>query len=110
MRRTVSRRMVRLGFLLPLAALAWPASAAVTLKEHRTSESKNGTQQETVEVVSDGDRAKLTFIESNNPMMTAGSYVLANPDTTYLVFPDRKSYMRIDMAELAAMKQTSAQM
>ncbi|HET6473428.1 MAG TPA: hypothetical protein VFG38_16410 [Pseudomonadales bacterium] len=102
--------MVRLGFLLPLAALAWPVSAAVTLKEHRTSESKSGTRQETVEVVSDGDRAKLTFIESSNPMMTAGSYVLATPDTTYFVFPDRKSYMRIDTAEIAAMKQTSAQM
>ena len=96
--------------VVPLVALAWPAAAAVTLKEHRVTEGKNGRQQETVEIVSDGDRAKVTFLESNNPMMTSGSYVLANPDTTYLVFPDRKSYMRIDMAEMAAMQQTSAQM
>jgi hypothetical protein len=93
-----------------LAALAWPVAAAVTLKEHRVTEIKGGKQQETVEIVSDGDRAKLTFLESNNPMMTTGSYILASPDSMFLVFPDRKSYMRMDMAEMAAMHQTTTQM
>ena len=106
MRRTIHRLLV----LVTLAALAWPAAGGVTLKEHRTTESRNGNQTQTLEIVADGDRAKLTFVESNNPMMTAGSYILATPDSTFLVYPDRKSYMRIDMAEMAAMRQTSSQM
>ena len=106
MRRTVHR----LCALLPLAALAWPATAAVTMKEHRVTEGKGGAQQETVEIVSDGDRAKLTFVESNNPMMSSGSYILTGPESTFLVFPDRKAYMRIDMAEIAAIGQTASQM
>jgi len=92
-----------------LASLALAAQAGVTMKVRSTTEAGNNAHHEVTEVISDGDKARVNFIESDNPMMGPGSYVLRTAETTYLVNPERKSYMRIDKAEIDAMGQQASQ-
>ncbi len=57
----------------------------------------------------DGVKAKVEFLESGNPMMPAGSYMLTTDGgkTVFLVNPSERSYSRFD---LDALLQTANQM
>lgn len=53
----------------------------------------------TIKALVDGDRAKIELLNSSNPMMPAGTYMLASDGgrTIYLVNPQQKSYTKWDM-------------
>jgi hypothetical protein len=88
---------------LVLVVLALPAGAATIVKERNTTEGSNGNTQMVAEITVDADKMKMAFLESNNPMLTAGSYMLKQGGTIFLVYPDKKTYMRMETAEFDSM-------
>jgi hypothetical protein len=52
----------------------------------------------------EGDNAKVTFAESDNPLMAEGAYLLTNDGarTLYLVDPEEKTYMVWDISQMLA--------
>jgi hypothetical protein len=83
-----------------------PALAGVYYKAESVIEPDNGqSQRMDVEAWVDGEKAKIVFTESNNPMTPEGSYLLTTDggQVLYLVNPEEKTYTEWD---LAAMMQT----
>lgn len=83
-----------------------PAFAGVYYKAESVIEPDNGqSQRMDVEAWVDGEKAKIVFTESNNPMTPEGSYLLTTDggQVLYLVNPEEKTYTEWD---LAAMMQT----
>lgn len=71
----------------------------------------NDAQNMTVKASVEGDKARIEFTESKNPMMGKGSYVLTQDagKTMYMVSPEDKSYSKWDIEAMmgaagAAMK------
>jgi hypothetical protein len=95
------------------AAVAGSANAGLILKQVTTNEGGHSADGDSgrmvTEVVMEGGKVKMTILEGGNPMMGPGSYVLKTNDAMLLVNPDRKSYMRMDMAELGAIATQGAQ-
>lgn len=92
-------------FLVALAVVgaALPVNAALIMKQVESSEGGNEPGRQVTETIIDGDNVKMTFLESNNPMMGPGSYMLKNQTSMFLVNPQTQSYMRMDKAEMGAM-------
>jgi hypothetical protein len=88
---------------LAMFALALPAGAATIVKERNTTEGSDGDTRMVTEITIDADKMKMAFLESDNPMLTTGSYMLKQGGTMFLVYPDKKTYMRMETAEFDTM-------
>lgn len=89
--------------LLVASCLAWPAMAGVYYKAETLTEPDRGQSQRIeVEAWVDGERAKIVFSESNNPLTPEGSYLLTSDGgkTLLLVDPKEKTYSRWDLDAL----------
>jgi hypothetical protein len=88
--------------ILALAA-ATPASAGVYYEATTTSDSSQG-QDSTTRVTTwvEGASARVEFSESDNPLMTTGSYLLTTDGgkTLHLVDPKEKTYMEWDLGSM----------
>jgi hypothetical protein len=91
---------IQSSLLVLLAALvAVSAEAGVMLREVTVTESNDeeNSGRSVTRMLAEGKAMKTVFEESQNPMMPAGSYMLApGGDMVYLVDPARKTIMRMD--------------
>lgn len=97
--------------LLGLATLvATAASAGLVFKQVARTEGGQGGFNQTTRVSLDTGGAKVEFLDSNNPLMPAGSYMLIRPDddAMILVDPAKKTYASFDVGAL--MQSMSAMM
>jgi hypothetical protein len=93
-----AQSLLVLGALL---ATSSPASAGMIFKE--VSGSTGATNLRTVtETMVEGGRARITTIEGpGNPMLRAGSYMLAPGDEVmYMVDPAQRTYTRFDLEKM----------
>jgi len=90
-------------FLASLALVALstaPALAGIHYQADTTTTPENGKAQATrVEGWDDGPKAKVVFTESDQPLMSQGSYLLTQDGgkTLYLVDPDEETYTEWDL-------------
>ena len=91
--------------LLAAAVLAAPARAGVHYRAHTTIDGERGAGQ-TMEVEAwvDGPNAKVLFADSDNPILSSGTYLLSNDggNTLYLVNPEEKTYSPFDLGTMMA--------
>jgi hypothetical protein len=85
-------------------ALAAPAAAGIHFQSTTRTEAQQGGQKVTAEGWVEGDSAKIAFVESDNPMLVEGAYLLTTDSgrTVYLVNPEDKTYSPFDPAQLLA--------
>lgn len=89
--------------VLGAVTLAMPAHAGLHYTAVTKTEGAQGRGQDLqVEAWVEGANAKITFTESNNPMMSKGSYLLTEDGgkTIYLVNPEEKTYAAFDIGAL----------
>jgi hypothetical protein len=87
-------------FALGLAVAAAPCFAGIHYKSvTHTQDARNQTMNMAVEGWVSGDKAKVEFKESGNPVMKQGSYLITRDGgkTLYLVNPEDKTYAEWDM-------------
>ena len=87
------------------AALAAPAQAGIHYRATTETDGAQGQGQSMeVEAWVDGDNAKVTFAESDNPLLGAGTYLLTSDggQTLYLVNPEEKTYSPFDLGSVFA--------
>lgn len=92
--------------MLAVAVLAAPASSGVYYEARTTGEGKGSElQAATVKAWVSGDKAKIFFETTGNPMMKPGDYLLAfgGGQTLYLVSPKDKTYTKWDMDAMMQM-------
>ena len=94
--------MKRFWIALGLAAsLAAPALAGIEYRARTWQEGqqKNKQMESSVKASVDGDKARIEFEDSGNPMMPAGSYLLTTDAgrTLFLVKPSDKTYGEFDL-------------
>jgi len=100
--------MMRKG-LIAVAVMAsvvgGQAWAGISYQARTTSEGTKGAdmQSNLVRAWVDGDKAKIEFVESNNPMMGKGTYLVTSDGskTLYLVDPKEKTYSKFDLDGIA---------
>lgn len=96
-------RSFRHRFLASLALVALsaaPALAGIHYRADTTTTPENGKAQVTrVEGWVEGPKAKVVFTESDQPMMSQGSYLLTQDggQTLFLVDPEEETYMEWDL-------------
>lgn len=98
----ISRGLIRLAalFTILVAGIAPPASAGIYYKAVTTIDNPQGKdQQMVVEGRVEGEKARVEFQDSDNPMMGKGSWLLTTDGgkTIYLVNPKDKTYAKWDM-------------
>lgn len=80
------------------AGQAW---AGITYQARTTAEGTKGAdmQSNLVRAWVDGNSAKVEFVESNNPMMGKGTYLVTSDGskTLFLVNPKEKTYSKFDL-------------
>jgi hypothetical protein len=78
-----------------------PASAGLVFKQTMKTEGESGMSQ-TARVWFDTGGVKMEFLDSDNPMMPAGSYLLMQPDSDVLILvnPEKKTFAEFDLAAL----------
>jgi uncharacterized protein DUF4412 len=99
------------AFVAALAALAIlagavPARAGLRYQAVTTSEGRAGRGNEMkVEGWVSGDKARVEFKESGNPMAKSGTYILTKDGgkTLYLVNPEEKTYAQWDLNAMLGM-------
>lgn len=101
----MSKRIVILTVLvLTLASGAW---AGMVFTSTTTSEGGKGAQQASSKVKgwANGDQAKIEFLESGNPMLAAGNYLITTNGgkEVFLVNPKEKTYAKWDMEGMMQM-------
>ncbi len=104
-RRSSSVLVAALALVVSLAA-APAAHAGLHYKADTTLRPEKGSPQVTqVEAWVDGPRAKVEFLESNQPMLGAGEYLVTQDagKTLYLVNPKEKTYAKWDLEGMLAM-------
>lgn len=104
--REVQRLRVFVLAAVALAVLAAPASSGVYYEARTTGEGKGSEfQAATVKAWVSGDKAKIFFETTGNPMMKPGDYLLAfgGGQTLYLVSPKDKTYTKWDMDAMMQM-------
>jgi len=97
--------MKRLILCLILTLAALPAFAGIHYKAvTKTDDPKNPTNIEVEGWVS-GDKAKVEFEESANPVAKSGAYLITKDGgkTIYLVDPDEKTYAEWDLQAMLGM-------
>jgi hypothetical protein len=94
---------------LACLALSAPAWAGLHYVSVTNIKSDAGTQVMRAEGWVEGDNAKVAFLESDNPLMAEGAYLLTTDGgkTMVLVNPEEKTYAPFD---LSAMAQTAGAM
>ncbi len=92
---------------LALAPLAGVASAGVFYRAETTvqSSARSKIERTTVDAWIDGNKAKILFRESQNPMTAEGSYLLTQDGgkTLLLVNPKERTYMELDLEAMVGM-------
>jgi hypothetical protein len=89
--------------VLVIAAPAAPARGGVHFRSLSKTDAPQGQAQNIeVEAWVDGDKAKVVFKASNNPMLAAGSYLLTTDggQTMALVDPDEKTWSPFDVGAM----------
>jgi hypothetical protein len=101
-RSHIAKHALGLSLCLVAALVAAPAQAAMYFESTTTSEGPQGEQTMRTQAWVDGDNAKITFTESDNPLMVQGAYLLTNDGarTLYLVNPEEKTYMVWDISQM----------
>lgn len=95
--RNLTRSCFGVALLLSVATPSW---AGIHYKAVTTvPDARNGNNQIVVEGWVAGDKAKVLFRDSGNPMMKKGSYLLTKDGgrTLYLVDPEEKTYAEWDL-------------
>ncbi len=94
------KEKILLALLLPCLAAASIASAGVYYEARTTIE--GGTGSMLVHAWIDGENARIDMIESQNPMMQAGTYMVTRDAgrTLYLVNPKEETYSEWDLAAM----------
>ena len=89
-----------LAFLIPFLAMAVAASAGVYYEARTTVE--GGTGSMFVHAWIDGENARIDMVESDNPMMKGGTYMVTRDAgrTLYLVNPKEETYSEWDLAAM----------
>ena len=84
--------------------LAVPARAGLHYQSITKTDAERGAQTIRAEGWVDGDRAKVVFAESTNPLMGSGTYLLTSDGakTIYLVNPEEKTYAAFDLGAVMA--------
>ncbi len=86
---------------IALLSLAGVANAGIFYRAETTVQtaSRSKIQRTTVDAWVDGDKAKVLFRESQNPMTGQGSYLLTQDGgkTLFLVNPEERTYAEIDV-------------
>lgn len=101
------KRAIRLAVAVLVAGVsvatvrAGVSYTAVTRAEGGPPEAA-AMQAMTMKVAADGSSARMEFVDSGNPMMPAGSYMLTSDagKTLYLVNPQARSYSRWDLEKM----------
>ena len=101
------RRIPRASLVaLLLLALAGTASAAIHYQATTTTDNPQGVDfKMVVEAWIDGEKARIEFKESGNPMAPAGAYIVTRDGgkTLFLVDPEAKTYAHWDIEALMRM-------
>lgn len=86
--------------LLLAGALAAPARAGLYFEQTVTSEGAGEGMEMQVQGWADGERARIEYTESNNPVLPAGSYLLTTDggETVLLVNPKEETYSTWDLS------------
>lgn len=98
-----SRRFILAVTLgLALASPAWAGISYKAVTETKTPGGRGGMKM-LVDAQVEGDKARIEFKESNNPMMGRGSVMITDDcgKTIYLVNPKEKTYSRWDVDAMA---------
>jgi hypothetical protein len=82
-----------------LSMAAAPVWSGTYYQAKTVTDSKQGGVNTTVEAWVDGDKAKVLFTDSDQPMLGEGGYLLTKDGgrTVYFVDPDEGAYMRWDL-------------
>ena len=95
-----------LSLLTILLGLSLPATGGVVLRQVRVTESSDAeaSGRQVSQIWVEGEKMKIVFEESSNPIMPAGSYlVVPGGDISYLVNPARRTITRMGMARMIAL-------
>jgi hypothetical protein len=101
--KTLIRSITFLTAFALAAIPAVPAFAGIHYTATTTTrDAKDNASDMVVEGWVSGEKARVEFKESNNPMAGAGAFLITKDGgrTVYLVNPEEKTYMRWDMAAL----------
>ncbi|MBZ0111985.1 MAG: hypothetical protein K8J08_05970 [Thermoanaerobaculia bacterium] len=95
----MTRKILCLGLGMILSLAAAPGWSGTYYQAKTVTDSKQGGVNTTVEAWVDGDKAKVLFTDSDQPMLGEGGYLLTNDGgrTMFFVDPDEGTYMRWDL-------------
>ena len=90
---------------LILLLVAGSATAGLYVEQRITSSGDGQGMEMTVRAWADGDFVRVEYVESNNPILSGGSYLLTTDggQTVFLIRPEDKTYSMWDMAEVFAL-------
>jgi hypothetical protein len=93
-----------LAALTALVAAATPAAAGLYVEQTVTSTGQGQGMDMNVRAWAEDGRVKVEYLDSNNPIMPAGSYLLTTDggQTVYLVNPEEQTYSVWDMNQVFA--------
>ncbi|MEZ5331040.1 MAG: hypothetical protein R2991_03080 [Thermoanaerobaculia bacterium] len=98
------RTTLFLLFAAALASAAAPASAALFVKQKVSSSGQGQGMDMDIEAWTENGMARIEYLESNNPIMPPGSYLLTRDggQTVYLVNPQEETYSIWDLNQIFA--------
>ncbi len=98
----ISRRLPAAALLLATLFAPVAAQAGFHFKSTTTIETNRGPQKTVVEAWADGDKGRVDFKESANPIAEAGTYMLTRDGgrTLILVNPEDKAYGEMSLDAL----------
>lgn len=96
--------VLSIGLALALGLSPAPAQAAIHYKADTVTSGQQNSST-TVEAWVDGEKAKVLFLDSDQPMLSKNEYLLTTDGgkTLYLVDPDDKTYMQWDLQAMLQM-------
>ncbi len=98
------KRSLTLGFCMVFALVGTlPAGIRYTAETSTQSPGQRRPERAVIKGLADGKNARIEFIEGANPMAQPGTYLVSRDagQTVYLVNPEEKSYMELDLDKLA---------
>lgn len=98
--RATSLKAAALSLAAALA-VATPASAGIYFEQTVTSAGDGGGMKMRVRGWAEGDMARIEYVESNNPIMPPGSFVLTvdGGRTVHLIDPRKRTYAEFDRGQ-----------
>lgn len=90
--------------LTTLSAVAAPASAGLYIEQTVTSSGQGQGMEMNVRAWADDGKVRVEYLDSNNPIMPPGSYLLTTDggQTVYLVNPEEQTYSVFDLNQVFA--------